>query len=276
MLPFTLFDISFLATKAFDFDPDPDAAAWFAAVEASGANFGPDPATANANKMAWSNWVVAQKNAESPISGKSNWDQLTKPDEGYIQPLMGLSTFNVPALFGASEFDNFVAGDYDPATGLRGGEGRGIGCGRRLSNTPANNVSATVILTGAPTSTVPSVGRVIGGQGTSFPDGVLNDGRVNSRNAGSKDTVNLVGVSTPRTIATSRHTEAGFVALNGEVYNFSGLFSSSSIELVGFLNNRSLNRPSDARIGLATYGRSINLEAMNTANIALWEAIVWP
>ena len=256
---------------------DTDALTWFAAVEASGANFGPDLTTANTNKMAWSNWVVAQKNAESPISGKSNWDQLTEDGEAYIQPLMGLSTFDVPAMFGSSTFENFTVDDYDPTTGLRGGSGRGISAvGRRWSSTPSNDVSAVVILTGPPTTDTSSVSRVIGSQGTSFPEGVLNDGRVNSRSAGSQNTMNLVGISTPRTLAVSRHTETGFVALNGEVYDFPGSFSSTSLEFVGFLNNRNLDRPTDARIGLATYGRSINVEAMNTACIALSEAIVWP
>ena len=256
-------------------DFDPDAMAWFEAVEAEGANFGPTPEIAAANKTAWSNWVKAQKNAESPILGRSNWDQLTEPGEGFIQPLMGVSTFNIPAMFGDSEFDNFVAGDYDPATGLRGGENRGIGCGRRWIDTPQNNVSATVILTEAPTANTHSGGRVVGSQGNAFPEGIINDGRVQSRDAGLKDTITLVGVFTPRTLAVSRHTGTEFQALNGEVYNFSGLSSSPVQEDVWFLNRGTLTRPSDARIGLATYGRSIDVEAMNTACVALSEAITW-
>ena len=253
---------------------DPDAAAWFAAVEATGATFGPDSATVNANKAAWSNWVIAQKNAESPIAGKSNWDQLTEPDEGFIQPLMGVSTFNIPALFGDSEFDNFVAGDYDPTTGLRGGANRGIGCGRTWDSTPLNDISFAVILTGPPINT-DGGGRVVGSSGTAFPSGVLNIGRFRSRSSSDANTITLFEISTPRTLGLSRHTEAGFKAFNGGIYNFSLSSTSTSQEDVGFLNNRALNRPSDARIGLATYGRSINIGAMNAANIALSEAITW-
>ena len=275
MLPFTLFNSSFLATKAFD--PDPDAVAWFEAVEASGANFGPDPATANTNKMAWSNWVKAQKNAESPIPGRSNWDQLTEPGEGYIQPLMGVSTFDIPAMYGDSEFDNFVAGDYNPATGLRGGSGRVIDSGRNWDDTPLNNISFTVILTGRPTSDTFLAGRIVGSQATNYQEGILNDGRVRSRISNIEDTISLRGeVSIPRTVAVSRNDENEFQAFNGEVYNFSSSSVSDNDEPVVFLNSRNFVRPSDARIGLATYGRSINIVAMNTACITLLEAIVWP
>ena len=258
---------------------DPDAAAWFAAVEATGATFGPDSATVSANKLAWSNWVVAQKNAESPISGRSNWDQLTEPGEGFIQPLMGLSTFNVPTLFGGRTFTGFVSGDYDPATGLRGGEDRVINSGRSWNSTPLNDVSATVILTGAPTMDVefPFVGRIVGSAGASFVEGVTNGGRVKSRDTDVEDTIELFGISTPRTLAVSRSAENGFVALNGnEVYDFSSSSVTLVLDPVVFLNSENLIRPSDARIGLATYGRSINIEAMNTACVALSEAITWP
>ena len=253
---------------------DPDAMAWFAAVELTGATFGPDSATVDANKAAWSDWVKAQKNAESPIAGRSNWDQLTEPGEGYIQPLMGVSKFNIPALFGASEFDNFVAGDYDPATGLRGGEGRGIGCGRKWSDTPQNDVSFMVILTEAPISS-PTFARFIGMQGLNFRDGMLNNGRIRSRGGSEQHTVSLMGIPTPRTIAVSRNAENEFQAFNGEVYNFSGSSEEPLTEHVGFLSNRDRTRESDGRIGLATYGRSINIGALNAANIALSEAITW-
>ena len=253
---------------------DPDAAAWFEAVEATGATFGTDSATVSANKAAWSDWVIAQKNAESPIAGRSNWDQLTEPEEGYIQPLMGLSTFNVPALFGNREFISFVAGDHDPATGLRGGGDRIIQIDRRWNNTPLNDVSVAVFLTGPPTTGSSAIGRVAGTHSSSDDDVIRNDGIVASRGV-AEDTIPLVGISTPRTLVVSRHTSTGFVVLNGEVYDFSGS-STPNNAFLKFLNRRDLNRPSDARLGLATYGRSINVDAMNTACIALSEAIVWP
>ena len=256
---------------------DPDAAAWFEAVEASGATFGPNTTIANANKAAWSDWVIAQKNAESPIAGRSNWDQLTEPGEGYIQPLMGVNTFDIPAMFGDSDFINFVVGDYDPATGLRGGEDRVIDSGREWSHTPLNDVSVSVILTGQPTTDTPSAGRVVGSQATTFQDGFLSDGRVRSREAGVEDTISLRGeISTPRTLVVNRNAGTGFQAFNGTVFNFSDSSLSLVSEPVTFLNSRNFTRPSDARIGLAAYGRSINVEAMNTACVALSEAIVWP
>ena len=253
---------------------DPDAAEWFEAVEATGATFGPDSATVDANKTAWSNWVIAQKNAESPIEGRSNWQQLTQADEGFIQPLMGVSTFNIPALFGASEFINFVVGDYDPATGLRGGDGRRITSDKNWNNTPLNDVSAAVILTGPPTDT-DSVGRIIGGQTSGFPEGIVNDGRIRSRDVSGGNTISLFEISTPRTLVLSRHVENEFRGFNGGIYVFSDSSVVAANEPVVFLNNQIRDRESDARIGLATYGRSIDVEAMNTACVALSEAIVW-
>ena len=271
MLPFTLFNSSFLATQAFD--PDPDAAAWFEAVEASGANFGPNATIANANKMAWSNWVIAQKNAESPIPGKSNWDQLTQAGEGYIQPLMGVSTFNVPALFGASNFTNFVAGDHDPATGLRGGEDRAIYNGRTWDNTPLSNVSAGALMTGTPSELLTS-GRIVGDD--ALRDFIANNGTVRNRRGASEDTTLLFSASVPLTVAMNRFNVNGFQVINEGIYEFSVEAITHSPSPVAFLNDVELDRESDARIGLAFYGRSIDIEAMNTACVALSEAIVWP
>ena len=255
---------------------DADATAWFEAVEATGATFGPDSATVSANKAAWSDWVVAQKNAESPIEGRSNWQQLTQADEGFIQPLMGVSTFNVPPIFGGRTFTGFVSGDYDPAIGLRGGEDRIITSDRTWNDTPDYDVSAGVILTGPPITTA-SNGRIVGADAADvFRELFNNDGSVRLRSPAFDDTTTLFEASTPRTVAMSRHTETGCQVFNGSIYVISRDATSASANSVAFLNDVQLNRESDARIGVAFYGRSIDVEAMNAANIALSEAIVWP
>ena len=252
---------------------DPDAMAWFEAVEATGATFGPDSATVDANKTAWSNWVIAQKNAESPIAGRSNWDQLTEPGEGYIQPLMGVNTFDIPAMFGDSDFINFVVGDYDPATGLRGGEDRAIDCGRRWGDTPISDVSAGALLTEAPDESS-LTGRIVGD--SSLRDFIANNGNVRNRGDTTYNTPTLFNASVPLTVALSRFNIDGFQVISGDIFEFSAEADVHTNSLVLFFNSPNLNRESDARMGLTFYGRSINLEAMNTACVALSEAIVWP
>ena len=256
---------------------DPDAAAWFAAVESTGATFGPDSATVDANKAAWSDWVKAQKSAESPIAGRSNWDQLTEPGEGFIQPLMGLSTFNVPALFGASEFDNFVVGDYDPATGLRGGGDRVLFANERTWNsTPLNDFSAGMWTTGAASSANNS--RLIGQHPTSALTLLLNDARSMAKSSGLQDSegTSYREGTFPRSAFLSRSSGDEYTLHNGLAYVInSGSTIPADVDVTFFAAPPSANN-SDIRGGLIFYGRSINVEAMNTANIALSEAIVWP
>ena len=272
MLPFTLFNSSFLATQASGFDPN--AVAWFEAVEASGANFGPDPATANANKMAWSNWVVAQKNAESPIPGRSNWDQLTQVGEGFIQPLMGVSTFNVPPLFGGRTFTGFVAGDYLPALGLKGGVDKVLTANRNWNGTPINNISAGMWVTGLGGSTV---NRIFGTSGSTVSTIFIEDSRTRVRSStitASGD--NFAEGSVPRSAFVSRSSAAGYQVHNGSLFTVAVPSINDVNTAVSFFNGESLGFPSTIRSGLAFYGRSINLEAMNTACVALSEAITWP
>ena len=252
---------------------DPDALTWFETVEASGANFGPDPATANANKMAWSNWVIAQKNAESPIAGRSNWDQLTEPGQGFIQPLMGLSTFNVPPLFGGSTFTGFVSGDHVPAMGLKGGDGKVLLANRNWNGTPLNNMSAGIWVTGLGGDTI---NRIFGTSLSTTSTIFIEDARVRMRSStitASGD--NFAAGSVPRSAFVSRHSAAEYQVHNGSLFTV-GVPSVGEVSTaVAFFNGESLGFPSTIRGGLAFYGRSINLEAMNTACIALSEAIVW-
>ena len=251
-------------------DFDPDAMAWFEAVEAEGANFGPTPEIAAANKTAWSNWVIAQKNAESPITGRSNWQQLTQENQGFIQPMMGLNTFNVPPLFGGRTFTGFVAGDYDPALGLKGGAERVLLANRNWNGTPLNDVAAGVWVTEPGVS---SNDRIIGGTSVFF----LTDSRVRNRNSsfpGSGESYDVGAY--PRSAFTSRDSSAEYLTHNGSLIVHeleSSAFNDAQVAFFGTPEN-TLN--ADVRGGLAFYGRSINLEAMNTACIALSEAIVWP
>ena len=250
---------------------DPDAAAWFEAVEATGATFGPDPATITANKTAWSDWVIAQKNAESPIAGRSNWDQLTEPGEGFIQPLMGLSTFNVPALFGGRTFTGFVDGYYIPALGIKGGEGKSLLTNRSLSATPLNDVALGMWVTGAA-----STSGFFSITGTSR-DAIFTSGLFRSRNTQSGTNLTAYnGGPFPRAAFLSRHLASEFLAFGvAESPQTIASSESTSAPLV-FFAATTTTAFSDVRSGLAFYGRSINLAAMNTACVALSEAITWP
>ena len=253
---------------------DPDALAWFEAVEATGATFGPDSATANANKMAWSDWVVAQKNAESPIAGRTNWQQLTQEDEGFIQPLMGVSTFNIPALFGGRTFTGFVDGYYLPALGLKGGVGKSLTANRDWDVTPLNDMSAGMWVTGLGGSTV---NRIFGTSRSTVSTIFLEDARVRMRSTTlTTSGSNFAEGSVPRSAFVSRHSAQEYQVHNGSLFTVAVPSVGAVNEVVSFFNGESLELPATIRGGLAFYGRSINLEAMNTACAALSEAITWP
>ena len=258
---------------------DPDAMAWFEAVEATEANFGPTPEIAAANKTAWSNWVIAQKNAESPIAGRSNWDQLTEPGEGYIQPLMGVSAFNIPALFGASQFTSFVAGDYDPATGLRGGEDRVLfAINRTWASTPTDDFSVGMWVTGAASSS--TADRLFGNPPVEVSRVQLF---VDARSFGKHESgiTSTVGDryhqgTFPRSAFMGRVDDSQYTVHNGQAYISVRPSTTAEPDDASFFADTLGNNNANVRGGLVFYGRSIDLEAMNTACVALSEAIVWP
>ena len=258
---------------------DPDAAAWFEAVEASGATFGPNTTIANANKAAWSDWVIAQKNAESPIAGRSNWDQLTEPGEGYIQPLMGVNTFDIPAMFGDSDFINFVVGDYDPATGLRGGEDRVLfAINRTWASTPTDDFSVGMWVTGA--ASAATTDRIFGNPPVEVSRVQLF---VDARSFGKHESgiTSTVGDryhqgTFPRSAFLSRVDDSQYTVHNGQAYISVRPSTTAEPDDASFFADTLGNNNANVRGGLVFYGRSIDLEAMNTACVALSEAIVWP
>ena len=256
---------------------DPDALTWFEAVEATGATFGPDSATVSANKTAWSDWVIAQKNAESPIAGRSNWQQLTQADEGFIQPLMGVSTFNIPALFGDRDFVSFVAGDYLPAMGLKGGSGRVLfAIGSGWNSTPLNDFSIGMWATEASGSA--DSGRVLGGSTSVSRTLIRNDTDSMAKSAGITDGVgpNYQTGTFPRSAFLSRSSPNEYTLHNGVARVISSNSATPADVDVTFFAWTSSTATNNIRGGLVFYGRSIDLEVMNTACVALSEAIAWP
>ena len=258
---------------------DPDAASWFEAVEATGATFGPDSATVDANKTAWSNWVKAQKAAASPIPGRTNWQQLTQEDEGFIQPMMGLSTFNIPAMFGDSDFINFVVGDYDPATGLRGGEDRVLfAINRTWASTPTDDFSVGMWVTGAASSS--TADRLFGNPPVEVSRVQLF---VDARSFGKHESgiTSTVGDryhqgTFPRSAFLSRVDDSQYIVHNGQASVSVRPSATAEPDDASFFADTLGNNNANVRGGLVFYGRSIDLEAMNTACVALSEAIVWP
>jgi hypothetical protein len=91
---------------------DPDAFAWFNAVEATGANFGASPASITSNKEAFNTAFLSLKSA-------GIWNAIRQACF-----LVGPSTFagalvNIK-LTGNPTNSNFVSGDYNRLTGLKG------------------------------------------------------------------------------------------------------------------------------------------------------------
>lgn len=91
---------------------DPDALLWFAAVEATGANFGSSPSSITSNKLAFST-------AFSGFKSAGIWDTIRQACF-----LVGPSTYqgalvNIK-LTGNPTNNNFASGDYNRLTGLNG------------------------------------------------------------------------------------------------------------------------------------------------------------
>jgi hypothetical protein len=91
---------------------DPEALLWFAAVEATGANFGSSPASITTNKTAFSTAFAGFKSA-------GIWDTIRQACF-----LIGPSTYqgalvNIK-LTGNPTNNNFASGDYNKLTGLKG------------------------------------------------------------------------------------------------------------------------------------------------------------
>lgn len=251
---------------------DTDFLIWASAVEDTGATFGPDAEAIATNKTAWNNWVIAQKNAASPIAGRTNWQQLTQAGEGYIQPMMGVSTFNVPPLFGGSTFTGFVSGDFNPATGLKGGANKSLQSNRFLNSTPLDDVSIGMWTTGAASS---SAFLSIFGSGTGaiFTSGVT---RLRANPGGVIPLAAYNGGSFPRAAFVSRHQPSDYLShSDSEILQTNTSVSSGAASLFFFAASQT-TAFADITGGLAFYGRSINLTAMDDACAALSEAIVWP
>lgn len=255
---------------------DPDFLTWASAVETAGHNFGSSAEAIATNKTAWSNWVIAQKNAASPIAGRTNWQQLTQAGEGYIQPLMGVSTFNVPSLFGGSTFTGFVSGDFNPLTGLKGGSGKGLfASSRNWDDTPLDDVSAGMWVTGAGGS---GFNRILGtGTGGDAVDLGENTRSRCRRSALASTFGSAYNVGTfPRSAFLSRFMENEYSFHNGSQFTITGASVGREFLPVSFFSNELGTGNSTVRAGLAFYGRSIDLNAMNAACAALSGAIVWP
>ena len=251
---------------------DPDALTWFEAVEATGATFGPDSATVSANKAAWSDWVVAQKAAASPIAGRSNWQALTAPGVGFIQPLMGLSTFNVPPLFGGRTFTGFVSGDHNPLLGLRAGTDRVITSSRDWSSTPQDDVGAGIWVTEA-SATASASAMLLGDTGNNAGQVRLDlPGRTRFRSATLSNN-SVVAYNTgafPRSAFLSRSDADSYTYRNDVdvvINTTSDGINPGAVEFMPTI---------DARAGICLYGLAFDTAAVAAACVALSEAITWP
>ena len=180
-------------------------------------------------------------------------------------------------MFGERTFTGFVSGDHLPALGLNGGTGRVLLANRTWDNTPETDISAGMWVTeGGAGATVSS--RLIGSAGLSPETLLLQSTQTRCRTStlSAHGTTYDTG-SFPRSAFLSRHLSASYSVHNGTATTHSDSTEAAGADAtVSFFATQTNTTHSPVRGGLAFYGRSINLEAMNTACVALSGAITWP
>lgn len=265
-------------TPAYDID----AQSWFNVVEAAGATFGPDATAQANNKKAWSDWVVAQKAAQTTTAGRTNWDALTAPNVGFVQPMMGVSAFNVPPLFGGSTFTGFVAGDHMPAQGPRGGTGKVLLANdRTFANLPLNDFSVGMWITAAGSV---DTNRILGMGVATDAVAILADARTRNRTATlvpatANSSVSGPGYGSgtfPRAAMMARISGSQYRLFNDSLKTYTQDSLGLATDQVSFFATAAAGNPSTVRAGVAFCGLDLNLAAMDAACATLSGAIVWP
>lgn len=164
----------------------PEAVSWAAAVVAAGSS-APDSVV-----FAVSEFVKGCQADASPNAGVSNWDAMK-----VVQLLAGPDTFAgiaAPLKGDAATFNNFVSGDYDPATGLLGdGSTKYVDTNRAHTTDPQNNFSAWVYATEVGTSGF--FGSGSGANGTTLVTNLSSRCRNDTATVRTVSSAGLVGVS---------------------------------------------------------------------------------
>lgn len=248
----------------------PEAVSWAAAVVAAGSSA---PASV---VFAVSEFVKGCQADPSPNSGVSNWDAME-----VVQLLAGPDTFAgiaVPLAGATPTFFNFVSGDYDPATGLKGdGLTRYVFSGLTISSSSSlTNFGAGVYVTELPSFDAP-MAYFGGGVGQS---GSVNAGTsstelfVRNRTAtgatfpGEQDALGYIGTSR----SNAEGYEFYFKDGGHEVTQASA--STGTRQLLIFA--RDSGGPttwSDARISFYFFGGAVSQSSLNARLKTLMSAI---
>jgi hypothetical protein len=251
---------------------DPDAAAYIAAVEAADTTAGSPGGLEEKVKIAIDNFVLGCK-------ADGIWDAIkascilagARTLDGALAPLVGTAPTNF----------NFVAGDYDRETGLKGdGSTKSLNSNRNNNSDPQDDKHMSVYVSEAH-GTVASIAPTYMGAGSSSNnDSFLG---VSVGNGNCVFSLNNPGISgslirsQTGLVATSRSNSAFFLYYPGPatINRTSGSPSDNSIGVFTSFegsNPRSLNC-TNARLAFYSIGESLDLALLDTRVTALISAI---
>jgi hypothetical protein len=255
---------------------DADVLAWFTAVEATGANFGPTGAAITTNKTAWSDFAIGSK-----LDGY--WAKLEQ-----LLFFSGISTVTgalVPFKGPAPTNFNFVQGDLNPLTGMLGnGVDKYLNL-NRLSNIDPRDSNHMFVWA----HTIGTSGSIKGARGgVASTDRWFSEATGNMNIASTNtllDTVTIAGSIQPGLIGFSRTTGAEYLAVGGA--SNQQIVTRESLALTGglqyFVFGRNLNGalfgPNNSRLKMDCSGTGmtasdvINFRARLTT---LFNTLVWP
>jgi len=245
---------------------DPDAQTYIAAVEAADGQ-----ALEGDVALAINDFVVGCK-----LDGI--WDAIkascilagARTLSGALVPLKGTAPTN----------NNFVSGDYNRETGLKGnGSTKNLNSNRNNNADPQNSHHLSAFVSTANTSTVAALISTTGADGASqlFTDTTAAPGQTffRSRTTNSPLVFGAAGINN----RTGFHGMSRFssTAMSGRVSSVTTQFSKSSITplnaTIGVFNNGSTAAYTDARLSFYSIGESIDLEKLDTRTTRLMNLI---
>jgi hypothetical protein len=182
---------------------------------------------------------------------------------GALTPLVGTAPTN----------NNFVSGDYNRETGLKGNAStKYLNSGRKANADPLNDCHLAVYASEAATGFM----MYMGGESGNAHDFFRNAAALSMRNRGGSGTLSSAGASTGL-IGHTRSASGSFVTrasgTNTTMTAASGTADNADVFIFARNNAGTLNLPSDARVAFYSIGSSIDLALLDTRVSALAAAI---
>jgi hypothetical protein len=245
-------------------DPDPDALAYFAAVEAADGQ-----ALESGVRDAINAFIVGCKADPSPNAGVSNFQAIeascllmgARTLAGSLVPLKGAAPTNV----------GFIASQYSRTTGLVGNQSAYLNSNRNNNADPQDNNHNALYISSIGTGVALMGAGVIDAGTNSF----LTSRVVRNRSATG---FTVASLDAPSFLGTSRNSSAAFSAKGSGSVETASLASQTPVAQDLFIFSRQTvagvpNQTTASRICYYSIGRAVDLAALDTRITTLINAI---